>query len=108
MKARKEALSILLEDLAVQWVTTHLALQKADQLILQLRAALSGVQRKPARKRLDFSTRITAKLDRVEQQRSFLRRLCDSLALQITYYDNLKAPIRSKPKTTNKQSEKTA
>lgn len=108
MKARKEAISILLEDLSVQWVTTHLALQKADQLIPQLRAALSGVQQKPARKRLDFGTRITAMLDRVEQQRSFLRRLCDSLALQITYYTNLKAPTDSKPKTAGKRSEKTA
>lgn len=107
MKARQEAIAILLEDLAVQWVTTHLALQKADQLILQLRAALSSVQQKSARKRLDFGARITAMLDRVEQQRSFLRRLCDSLALQITYYTNLKAATGSKTNTAGKRLEKT-
>ena len=108
MEARKEAISILLEDLAVQRMTAQLALQQADQLLIQLRNALSNVQQRPVRKRLDFGARITAMLDRVEQQRSFLRRLCDSLVLQIAYYANLKTPAGSKPKTAGNRSEKTA
>jgi hypothetical protein len=108
MKARKEAIRILFEVLAIQRVTAYLALQKGDQLILQLRAALAGLQQKSVRRKLDFGRRITAMLDRVEQQRSFLRRLCDSLALQITYYANLNASTGSKTRTAAKRSEKRA
>jgi len=97
MEAKKTAVAILLEDLAMQRLTAHLALEQAEQLSLQLRAALAGVQQQPARRRLDFAMRISAMLDAVEQERSFLRRLCDALAVHVGYYGSLTTPTRSQP-----------
>lgn len=105
MDERKQALAILIEDLAIQQIATLSALRRGQQVADRLRTTLVSnykTKKRTAARRLDFAARITGMLDRVEEQRSFLRRLADSQALQIAYYT---APSSAKRRTTRAGSK---